>query len=99
KSCCRTPAKHSSCCQTTSDRPAEQPPAKSGRVRWGTVLAAWQCQGGTTLWVSVGAVLPVPPRPAWIPDWTPPARVALPALHADKVPSTPLDPPPRLSLV
>jgi hypothetical protein len=26
------------------------------------VLSAWQCQGGMTLWVSVGAVLPVPLR-------------------------------------
>ncbi|HEY7157642.1 MAG TPA: hypothetical protein VH575_27045, partial [Gemmataceae bacterium] len=48
KSCCRASAPRSSCCRTTSDRPAKQTPAKSGRVRWGTVLSAWQCQGGMT---------------------------------------------------
>jgi hypothetical protein len=98
KSCCRTSAKRSACCQTTSDHPAKQPPAKSGRVRWGTVLAAWQCQGGTTLWVSVGAVLPVFPPPEWHPDWPPPSHLALTNAIACSVPRTPLAPPPRLSL-
>jgi hypothetical protein len=99
KSCCRAAAEHSSCCRPTSDRSSKQPPAKSGRVRWGTMLGAWQCQGGTTLWISVGAVLPVPLPSAWHPDWTPPSRLALPNASACDVPRTPLAPPPRLSLV
>jgi hypothetical protein len=63
------------------------------------MLGTWQCQGGTTLWISVGAVLPVPLPSAWHPDWTPPSRLALPNVSVFDVPRTPLAPPPRLSLV
>jgi hypothetical protein len=64
-----------------------------------TTMAAWRCQGYSTLWVSGGAVLPVFPLAAWLPDCPPAARICLPSEHADKVPSAPLDPPPRLSFV
>ncbi len=99
KNCCRPSAGRSACCQTTSDRPAKPLPAQSGRVRWGTAMAAWQCQGGTTLWVSIGAVLPAVLPPAWCPDWSPPSPLALNNAIARAVPRTPLAPPPRLSLV
>ncbi len=98
KSCCGAEAKHAACCQPAADQSAKSSPPKSDRFRWITTMAAWRCQGYSTLWVSAGAVLLVPPLAAWTPDWTPPARLRLPSVRADKIPAIPPDPPPRLFL-
>lgn len=98
KSCCRAKAEHASCCQPEGCRSA-QPSSSSGSYRWVTSLHVWRCQGYSTLWISAGAVLPIPPRAAWIPDCSPPARLCFFSESTDSVPSTPPDPPPRLSFV
>jgi hypothetical protein len=90
-----TPAK-SCCCTHKPAAPAKEKPSPSGR--WVTVMTAWRCQGYSTLWVSAGAVLPVPPYTLSF-DYFPPSRISLLSMRADIVPSTPPDPPPRLSLV
>lgn len=88
-------ATEKSCCCTHEP---ESPP-KGRSVLWATTMAAWRCQGYSNLWISAGAVLPVSAFAAWSPDDVPPTCVCLPSLHADIVPCTPPDPPPRLSLV
>ena len=98
KSCCRERSGRA-CCQTSSERPAKQSAGKSGGVRWGSVLAAWQCQGFGTLWVSAGAVLPVAPPAAWSPDCPPPARFTLTDAHPSVLSAPPPSPPPRRSLI
>jgi hypothetical protein len=97
KSCCRAKAEPASCCQSTN-RSATATPTSS-RCRSVTAFSAWRCQGYSTLWVSIGAVLPAPPLAAWRPDCSPSMRVALFSVKADRVPLIPLDPPPRRSLV
>jgi hypothetical protein len=98
KSCCQAKTEQASCCKPAADRSAKA--ASSGsRSREMTTLTVLRCQGYSTLWVSAGAVLPVAPNSSWQPDWTPPTRIALFSVEADSVPSTPLDPPPRRSLV
>jgi hypothetical protein len=88
------------CCCCTHKKP-ETPAKESSDTsrRWGTMMSAWRCQGYSTLWISTGTVLPVLPFVAWSPDDAPPARIHLLSIHADKVSSTPPDPPPRLSRV
>jgi len=71
--------------------------ANSGSFRWMTTISAWRCQGYATLWISAGTVLPVPTFAPWSPDGVPPSPVYLASIHADKLPFTPPDPPPRLS--
>lgn len=88
-----------SCCHAHQPAAPARVALASAAGWWTTTLAAWRCQGYSTLWVSAGSVLPVPPLAAWRPDSNPPARVCLPSVDADKVPSIPPDPPPRVSLV
>jgi hypothetical protein len=99
KSCCAAHEDRPSCCERSSAPSAKPAPATKGRLRWGTTMTAWRCQGYSTLWVSVGAVLPGSPRDAWVPDCTPPVYLPLSSIRADRIASTPLDPPPRLSFV
>jgi hypothetical protein len=88
------------CCAHKSAATAKGDCAPVGMsVKWVTAITAWGCRGYSTLWLSAGAVLPVPPLAAWSPDNTPPSRICLPPVRADMVPFTPPDPPPRLSLV
>jgi hypothetical protein len=89
----RSTTTNSCCC--TSEPTA---PVKESSGRWITMMTTWRCQGYSTLWISAGAVLTVSPL-TLSPDSAPPSRVCLPSAHADKIPSTPPDPPPRLSLV
>lgn len=84
------------CCACEPVTPAKEKPSTTGR--WITMMTAWRCQGYSTVWLSTGAVLPVPPLTLPLED-APPARVCLPSERADVIPSTPPDPPPRLSLV
>jgi hypothetical protein len=91
-----TTAKNCCCCTHETAAPTKQC-SDTSRL-WVTVMTAWHCQGYSTFWISAGAVLPVPPL-AMSLDYTPPSCVCLPTVHADKIPSTPPDPPPRLSLV
>jgi hypothetical protein len=90
-----TPAK-SCCCTPKPATPAKEKSSPSGR--WITIMTTWRCQGYSTLWVSAGAVLPVPAYTLSF-DYVPPSRISLLSIRADVVPSTPPDPPPRLSFV
>ena len=99
KSCCSAKKEHASCCRTVAKSPEKPSSPSKGHIRCTTTMNAWRCQGYSTLWVSIGSVLPVPPRAAWVPDGTPPVYVPLSSIRADKSSSTPLDPPPRLFLV
>lgn len=98
KSCCRAKGEPSSCCRPTQ-RSANSSPPKSGGFGSTTTLAVWSCQGYSTLWVSAGAVLIVPPFTSSLPHCPPSSRVCLLWVQLDTVPSIPPDPPPRRSLV
>lgn len=97
KSCCRAKEETSSCCRP-AERSAKSSSSKSRGFGGTTTLAVWRCQGCSTLWVSTGAVLIVPPITASLLDCPPSSRVCLLSVHLDKVPSVPPDPPPRRSL-
>lgn len=98
KSCCQAKSGQASCCKQTADHSAK---ASSRRGRFGTatIVTVWRCRGYSTLWVSVGAVLPAVAVAAWSPDWFPPTHVTILRVKADRVPSLPVDPPPRMSRV
>ncbi len=86
-----------SCCRTHKPQtPAKECSDSAGR--WITMMKAWNCKGYSTLWTSTGTVLPIFPLDLPLND-APPTQVCLPSANADIVPSTPPDPPPRLSLV
>jgi hypothetical protein len=97
KSCCRAKRETSSCCRP-AERSVKSSSSKGGGFGTTTTLAVWRCQGYSTLWVSAGAVLIVPPFTASLPDCPPSSRVCLLSVHLDKVPSIPPDPPPRRPL-
>lgn len=99
KSCCATHQGRSACCQPDSNRPAKQSTPEKNPVRWITGMASWHCQGGPTLWVGVGAVVPVPPPLSWSPDWPLTSRVPLMNAIAWDVPQNPPAPPPRPAVV
>lgn len=96
--CCGTKAEQAACCKQTADNSAKASSA-SGDLGGATIITVWRCHGYSTLWISTGAVLPIARLAAWSPDWVPPTSVVPRGVKADQVPSTPLDPPPRLSLV
>jgi hypothetical protein len=93
---CGTTTEKCCCCAHKPEAPTSGSSNAPGR--WVTMMTAWRCQGYSTLWTSTGTVLPVPPLALTIDD-VPPVLICLPSIHANKVPSPPLDPPPRLSLV
>lgn len=97
RDCDREPAASKSCCCTCKpEAPAKE--CSDSSSRWITVMNAWRCKGYSTLWTSTGTVLPV--LPVDLPFYDAPVSpVCLPSARADVVPSTPPDPPPRLSLV
>ncbi len=97
KRCCNAKTERASCCQTTAKN-AGKPSSSEGRIRWTTALRAWQCRGASTLWISLGSVLPASPRAVWILEETPPIWMRPFSIRADKIASIPLDPPPRMSL-
>ena len=99
KSCCRKQADRAACCRATPKLASQQPTSRRGGVRWGSIVTAWRCQGFQTLWVGVGAVLPVPRSVAWSPDCPPPSLFSLWDIHASVLSMTPPAPPPRMSLV
>jgi hypothetical protein len=97
--CCSAQAGRSSCCASTPKSETNATPPKSGTLRWGATLTAAQCQSYATVWITIGAVLPMTPSAAWLCDWTPPTRLHLSSPHADSIPTIPPDPPPRIVLV
>jgi len=99
KSCCREQGDRATCCQTATKPVARQPAPRSGGVRWANIVTAWRCQGFQTLWVGVGAVLPVPPLATWSPDCPPPSFFSLSDTPASVFSLTPPSPPPRLPRV
>lgn len=88
---CSAPARKSCCSKS-----AETLPKRPARSRWVTGLAGLRCQGGTSFWVSVGAVLPPPAPPAWSASFLPIGWLS--HRNASPLPLllTPPDPPPRL---
>lgn len=96
--CCQAKAQQSCCCNPVTDSSSKKS-SSDNRFRNSMVISVWRCQGYSTFWISAGAVLPIPPIKALPPIWSPPTSIALPDMKADRVPSTPLDPPPRLSVV
>jgi len=96
RDCSTTTTKSCCCCPSQPAAPVKDWSDTSGH--WITMMTTWRCQGYSTLWISAGAVLPVPPLSLSF-DYAPPSRVCLLTVHADMIPSTPPDPPPRLSLV
>lgn len=98
KSCCRKEAEHASCCRSAPERSEKTASKSKDRVRWVTTLDAWRCQGYSTVWVSVGAVLPVFPFAVRNPEWVPCGSLSSLSLLAERLTSLPPDPPPRLSL-
>jgi hypothetical protein len=99
KPCCSAHQTRPACCQPTPDCPEKQAPSDSGRVRWVSMMAAWQCQGLPTLWLSAGAALPITAPAAWCPDRPPTSRVPLTNASGWDVPLNPPAPPPRLPVV
>ncbi len=91
----RGPTTKSCCCAHNSETPTKECSDFSGR--WVTSMNSWRCKGYSTLWTSTGTVLPVLPFDLPFND-APPSQVCLLSAHAEVVPSTPPDPPPRLSL-
>jgi hypothetical protein len=99
QSCCTAQVQRGSCCSSTAANNQKSSAPKSERVRWGSTLAASRCHGYATLWINVGAVLPIPPHSEWTPDWVPPERLVGFSDRADTISFLPPDPPPRLPLV
>jgi hypothetical protein len=96
--CCQAKAEQASCCKPATDR-STKASSTNPRSRGVTTFSALRCQGYSTLWINAGSVLPVLPLAAWSPDRPPSTRIDLFSIKADQIPSSPLDPPPRLSLV
>jgi hypothetical protein len=96
RSCCAKQQDVRPCCTKESDRSTKGvKPKAPTRVAWLSGVAALGCQGITSLWLSVGAVLP-PPIPQTWRDWLVPVGWVR---HHDASPlvltPTPPDPPPR----
>jgi hypothetical protein len=98
KACCREQTGESSCCSAKSKRPVEPSAPTSGGIRWGPTLAASRCQGYSTVWINVGAVLPFAPRTAWVAGWLPTSLVPFIRVTAAHVLLSPPTPPPRFVL-
>jgi hypothetical protein len=95
KTCCgavnRSSAPHPA---TASTRPKRSPaPGEGGR--WALGLAAQQCKGLNTLWITAGAVLLPPPPPSWSPSLALVGRLSYPDVSVHAVSATPPEPPPR----
>lgn len=88
KSCCTK-----SCCDHTSG--STHVSAKKVKVRWIAGLAARRCQGLSTVWTTVGAVLPPPPVASWNPCLRPTDHLVDIDGIALLPPRVPPDPPPR----
>jgi hypothetical protein len=98
KNCCGNREDVVPCCSQESARGRESArPKPPARIPWVLGVAGLRCQGVTTLWVSIGAVLP-PPTPLEWSDLLLPIGW-LSRRDASSVPLllTPPDPPPRLS--
>jgi hypothetical protein len=98
KSCCDNRQDVVSCCSEKPGRPTEGTrPKRPARSHWMLGLSGLRCQGLTSLWVSVGAVLPPPVPPERTDSSLPPAWLS----HRNDSPLPqmliPPDPPPRPS--
>ena len=90
-------AKPTTCCH--SGRPCSttnSPSTPRGGVRWVHGVAALQCRGEISLWVSTGAVLPPPPVMTWTRCLLPTGWLSYPDCCLLPIPRTPPTPPPRL---
>ncbi len=98
RSCCADRRDLAQCCSKGPDRPIPgYRPKPLARIPWMLGVANQRCRGITTLWVSVGAVLPPPIPPAWSDSLAPAGWLS----HENGSPLalrlTPPDPPPRIS--
>jgi hypothetical protein len=94
--CCAGHANGRSCCQAQPPKPTTEAERKPGAaVGWVAGMAAQQCRGVSTLWLSSGAVLPPPPRVAWNPCLVPLGWVSCPEASPRTIAHLPAVPPPR----
>lgn len=96
KNCCRQQGAR--CCSASTELPTEPALPKGERIRWGSQLDASRCQGYSTVWITVGAVLPAQPKVAWLPDWIPPSLTPFTSMTAEPISLAPPSPPPRRNL-
>jgi hypothetical protein len=87
--------KCSNCCQSQPADPVKTDESDSKKIRWVLGFSTWSCQGFTTLWLSAGAVVPVPLPFAWVPESPPSDRLPFVRVDAPFLFSTPPSPPPR----
>jgi hypothetical protein len=99
--CCCLPRKTiKPCCQKASNqqKPAQPVPSShQSNVRWVLGVAALQCHGLSTLWVSTGAATPPAPPIIWSPLLAPWGWLPDVVSAAGRLSAPPLDPPPRLA--
>jgi hypothetical protein len=91
KSCCRAGVTCKAC--------AEKRPASKSGLGWASAVAAQRCRGLSTLWVSSGAVLPLPFAETWAPRLVPVAWLPSSDPTPSAVARTPPVPPPRGGLL
>jgi hypothetical protein len=90
--CCaqKRQARPPSCCQTAASKEKRRTP-----LRWPVGVSPLPCRGGSSAWVSAGAVLP-PPRPlVWQPWLAPLGWISSADPFAAEFALIPPDPPPR----
>jgi hypothetical protein len=98
KICCTNHRDATPCCSKESGPLAERSrPESATRTSWMLGIAALRCQGITTMWVSVGAVVPPPASLAGHDQLLPTGWLT--HRNASPLPLilTPPDPPPRLT--
>jgi hypothetical protein len=94
KSCCDRRQEVVSCCSEKAS-PSTTRPKQPAHSHWKIGFSRLHCQGMTSLWVSVGAVVPPPAPPEWTDSSLPLSWLS----HRNDSPLphtlTPPDPPPR----
>jgi hypothetical protein len=85
-------------CRGPSRAAPAQTTVKGARVSWVLGFTALGCQGASTHWVSGGAVTPPPPVVNWRPLRPLLERFSHAGNAAERLPSSPPDPPPRLGI-
>lgn len=88
-SCCSKKSSTEDCCRTEAPRSGK-------RTVWLLGLSALRCQGHSTLWLSVAAVVPPPPAVRWTPHFAAEGWLKPQSLSVSTLDPQPLDPPPRI---
>ncbi|HLN26651.1 MAG TPA: hypothetical protein VK395_02840 [Gemmataceae bacterium] len=96
KSCCSNHEERRPCCQKDSDHSTKPTSPEGKSSPWFAGIAARHCQGLATLWISVGAVLFMPPTNGLSAVWLTVSRVRPVNEIGWNVRLSPPAPPPRL---